>query len=292
MSSMLRRYRTSLIAMLLVIAIGIWPALIAPLGRLYIAFCARYLTDAPFGHHYPPLVVAFLAPIVTLLVAGILAALARQTWGQHRLDATLASRHADVDERLRQLVHGLGLTGRVDVSCDQIVSAFCGGLLRPRIYLSQGLVELLTIEELEAVLRHERHHLSRRDPLRYFVADLFERLAAFFPALLTVSDRVRIRAELAADQAALRVMSIDTVASALIKVMRASLPTARQVGVASLSPTDARVAALLSQPIAVPYDRRDVAISIGLALTALGVALWLSTQSLPLPPACTTCPLF
>jgi beta-lactamase regulating signal transducer with metallopeptidase domain len=289
---MLRQYRTSLIAATLVVAIGIWPALIAPLGRLYVAFCARFLTDAPFGHHYPPLVVAFLAPIVTLLVAGLLVALTRQIWGQHRLDASLASWHIEVDERLPQLVHGLGLAGRVVVSRDQAVSVFCGGLLRPRIYLSRGLVELLTMEELEAVLRHERHHLTRHDPLRYFVADLFERLAAFFPALMTVSDRVRIRAELAADQAALRAASIDTLASALIKVMRASLPATRNVAVASLSPTDARVAALLSQPIEVPFNRRDVAISIGLALTALGVALWLSTQSLPLPPACTTCPPF
>jgi beta-lactamase regulating signal transducer with metallopeptidase domain len=278
--------------MLVIIAIGIWPVLIAPLGRVYVTLCARFLTDAPFGHHYPPLVVAFLAPIVTPLVAGLLVALTQQSWRQHRLDASLAARHADVDERLRSLVHGLGLIGRVDVLPDQAVAAFCGGLLRPRIYLSRGLVELLTLEELEAVLRHERHHLTRRDPLRYFVADLVEHLAAFFPALLTVSDRVRIQAEVAADQAALRAMSVDILASALIKVMRATLPVTRQVGVASLSPTDARVAALLSQPIAVPFDRRDVAISIGLALTALGVAGWLSMQSLPLPPACTSCPPF
>lgn len=292
MTSLLARYHTSLIATLVVVAIGIWPMLLAPLGRVYVAVCARYLTDAPVGHHYPPLVVAFLAPIIILLLVGLLVALGRQGWRQHRLAAAAARYRDDAGERFGQIVYDLELTGRLDVTHDRAAYAFCGGLIRPRIYLSRGLVELLTTEELEAVLRHERHHLTRRDPLRYFLTDLLERLAPFFPILTTMGHRVRITTELAADQAALRAASVENLASALVKVMRAGAPIAPQGAIAALSATDARVAALLGGQVAIPVDRRDVVISLGLALIMVVVVVWLAFQPLPLPPACRTCTPF
>jgi len=289
---MLARYRASLIAMLSVGAIGIWPMVIAPLGRVYIAVCARYLTDASFGHHYPPLVVAFLTPIITVLLVGLLVALARQLWRQHRLAAVAALRCDDAGAALRQIIHDLGLTWRVAVTRDQAVYAFCAGLLRRRIYLSRGLVDLLTAAELEAVLRHERHHLRQHDPLRYFVADLLDRLAPLFPVLATLTSRMRINAELSADRAALTHTPVEILASALVKVMRAGTPTTPQLAVASLSPTDARVATLLGRPVVMPFDWRDVVVSIGVVLTAAAVLTWLALQQLPLPPMCSTCPPF
>ncbi len=292
MSNVIGRYRTSLIAVVVIVVIGIWPMLVAPLGRAYIGFCARYLAGAPFEHHYPPLAVAFMAPIVALLVVGFLVALLRQIRGQRSLDAAVALRCDDADERLRQIVQELGLTGRVHVVRDWATFAFCGGLIQPRIYLSRGLVELLTATELEAVLWHERHHLDRRDPLRYFVADLADSLAPFFPVLATLSDRLRISAEVAADRASLRATSIDVLASALVKVMYASSPVPGSAAMASLSPTDARIAALTGRPMTVAFDRSDVIASVGLALTALAVITWLSVQPITFPPACSVCPRF
>lgn len=291
-SNVTGRYRASMIAVVVIVAIGIWPMLVAPVGRAYIAFCARFLADAPFGHHYPPLAVAFVAPIVALLTVGFLVALLRQIQGQHSLDAAVARQCDDADEGLRQIVHRLGLKGRVIVSRDRAAYAFCGGLIQPRIYLSWGLLGLLTATELEAVLWHERHHLDRRDPLRFFVADLAGSLAPFFPALGTLSNRLRIRSELAADRASLMATSVEDLASALVKVMRASQPVQNRVTIASLSPTDARIAALTGRQISVPFDRSDVVVSVGLALTALAIIAWLSVQPINLPPACSVCPPF
>lgn len=292
MSSVAKRYRTSLAATLIVASIGIWPALIAPLGRAYIAICARYLAGAPFGHHCPPLVVAFLAPVAALLIVAFLFGLLRQLLAQRSLCAAAALQRDDADERLRQIVRALALTGRVHLSRDQAVYAFCSGLIRPRIYLSRGLVELLTVEELEAVLWHERQHLIRRDPLRYFIADLSDSFLPFFPALATLSNRLRINAELAADRASLSATSINVLVSALVKVMRVSPPAPQRIAVVSLSPTDARIAALAGRRAIVAFDRSDVLVSVGVALTALAVLTWLFVQPINLPPACNVCPPF
>lgn len=290
MASALRPYRTSLLATLVVIAIGAWPLPIMPIADAYVAFCARYLTGAPAGHHYPPLVVAFLAPIVVALVTCFLISVVRQAWRQHRLDTAVTSRQASISPLLVQMVCSLGLNGRVCVTTDQTIYAFCGGFIRPHIYLSQGLVELLTLGELEAVLRHERRHLTQRDPLRYFVTDLMGHLTPLFPALAVWRARVHVHAELAADQAVLKVMPVDVLAGALVKVMRASTPSVRQPIVAALSPDQARVAALVGQPTAVPYPRYDVVMSLTLGITTLTVLAWLALQPALLPAVCDVCP--
>ena len=54
----------------------------------------------------------------------------------------------------------------VNVVNDSSPEAFCAGFLRPRVYVSRGAVELLTPDELRAVLQHEHHHWRMRDPLR------------------------------------------------------------------------------------------------------------------------------
>ncbi|HWX97976.1 MAG TPA: M56 family metallopeptidase [Solirubrobacteraceae bacterium] len=80
--------------------------------------------------------------------------------------------------------------------------AFCAGLLRPRVYLSTGALELLDTSSLAAVLAHESQHARRRDPLRLaccrvLVAGLF-----FIPALRRLAQRQHALAELSADEAA------------------------------------------------------------------------------------------
>lgn len=50
--------------------------------------------------------------------------------------------------------------------------AWCGGLLRPSILLSRGLVERLDDGQLAAVLAHERAHAERLDNLRAFMLNL------------------------------------------------------------------------------------------------------------------------
>lgn len=95
--------------------------------------------------------------------------------------------------------------------------AFCVGLLRPRVYLSTGALVLLAPVELAAVVAHEAHHKSRRDPLRILAASVLADALFFLPALSRLSERYRQLAELAADEAAAKLKGRSVLASALVR---------------------------------------------------------------------------
>lgn len=72
---------------------------------------------------------------------------------------------------LRALTRPAGNAGYHLVETN-IVLAWCGGLWRPSILLSRGLVERLDSTQLAAVLAHERAHVERLDNLRGLLLQL------------------------------------------------------------------------------------------------------------------------
>ncbi len=81
--------------------------------------------------------------------------------------------------------------------------AFCLGIRQPKIYVSTSLVKLLTLRELEAVLRHERYHLNNHDTLTMLIASIGESLLPFFPLLSDFLHNFRIEREIEADKEAI-----------------------------------------------------------------------------------------
>ncbi len=124
--------------------------------------------------------------------------------------------------------------------------AFTVGALRPSVYVSRGLAKRLTGDSLTAVLAHEAHHASRRDPLRRAIRRALADVLVVAPILRWWADRSAERDELAADRAALRVVSPRTLADAL-------LVTASPAPAAALAAFDgaaaARAAQLLGEPL-------------------------------------------
>lgn len=110
--------------------------------------------------------------------------------------------------RLR--VAGSATSADVTVFADERPLAFCTGLLRPRIYVSDGAIRTLAHDELDAVLAHEGHHARYRDPLRIFFARTLSDSLFFLPVLRRLADRYAALAELAADGAAVRRHRGDT----------------------------------------------------------------------------------
>ena len=102
------------------------------------------------------------------------------------------------------VVGRLGGRSDVHVIADPRPQAFCAGYLRPRVYISQGAVNLLSEAELEAVLAHEHHHLRVRDPLRIASGRILGRALFFVPAVRAMFGRYGDEAELNADVAAVR----------------------------------------------------------------------------------------
>lgn len=160
--------------------------------------------------------------------------------------------------RLRQLPHhpltpaqhalaqSLGVQKRIDVVTTSAAYAWCYGLLRPRIYLTTGLLNALRTDELEAVLRHERHHLQRYDPLR----TLFWTMCAAAGWGVEEQHQAHIQRELAADREVVAAGRRQALASALLKLLSHQDNLQREIAslaVSGISVTEARIDQLLQE---------------------------------------------
>jgi hypothetical protein len=101
---------------------------------------------------------------------------------------------------------------RVSVVAGARPLAFCSGLLRPRVFVSEGTLERLSEDELAAVVEHEAHHAARRDPLRILIARAIGDAYSFG----ALGRREQALSELAADDAAVRSRGAAPLASALL----------------------------------------------------------------------------
>lgn len=265
------------------------PALLAPVARAVVRLCAESFGFAPLLHRCPPALMAALLLGGAGLAATALMVLARQIAGQRALAMRSARLREAPTEEIARLAAQAGVGGRLAVLRDPAVYAFCAGLIRPRVYVSSGLLRALKPTEVEAVLRHEAHHLAHRDPLRLVVAALLTAMTSPFPALHTLIARACINLELAADRAALRAVPFDALAGAVLTVSRASQPRSAPPATASFTPGQARVAALLGQPVALPFNRRDIALSVVAGVSLTAALLFLALLGGPWASLCAGC---
>ncbi|HYW31607.1 MAG TPA: M56 family metallopeptidase [Gemmatimonas sp.] len=141
-----------------------------------------------------------------LLVVGLLYA----TWDRAR--AWLGLRRVLRTLELRRTVPGDGfwaVAQRVGVPPGllRIVDglpnpAFTAGWLRPRIYVARELADVVSPDELGAVLAHEHAHVIRRDPARLSILRFVGCALFWLPALRRLAADVADDAEIAADDAA------------------------------------------------------------------------------------------
>lgn len=106
--------------------------------------------------------------------------------------------------------------------------AFTSGLLQPRVYISTGLAEKLTANELTMVIVHEQAHADRYDPLQKW---LFLLLASFYPRVIAhpLIQTMDLSMEVAADQKIIKQFNVLDVAEALLKIARMMNSTSSQV---------------------------------------------------------------
>jgi beta-lactamase regulating signal transducer with metallopeptidase domain len=144
---------------------------------------------------------AFVGTITLSTSAGLL--LWRRQWTKIRsLTAHLTLLRAP-EEELSLLVHRLGLKGKICIVNSEALLCFCAGFISPRIYVSRGMIAKLTPEELEALLLHEKHHLSNRVPLKILAGRCIASILFFIPLLQDLLQRYLIETEIAADRSAI-----------------------------------------------------------------------------------------
>src|ERR671937_637419 len=171
----------------------------------------------------------------------------QHTW--MALEPLLSCRSVPASADLADLLRALHLETRTQVVDLDTPVAVCYGLLRPRLVLSTGITRGLSRAELEAVVRHERAHLRRRDPLRLVLVRALADAVPAAPVLCQAAAAVATAQELAADRDALAAVGADALGGALLKVGDALGPLrGHGAAIGAFSTIDARIDQLLGVP--------------------------------------------
>jgi Zn-dependent protease with chaperone function len=125
--------------------------------------------------------------------------------------------------------------------------AFSFGLVRPRIYVSEGVYYS---RHRAAVLAHEREHVRRRDPLRRAVAHAVRRLLWYMPFWRDLTESFDLAIECSCDSRASREVGKAAYARALLAF---TLQLRPQLGTATAQFNDG-VSSLLSRARALAGD--------------------------------------
>lgn len=165
---------------------------LALLGVTPILLASVFVVDAiAYRGHAPEPQLAFAALSAVILVRAV-ASLARQLRAQRAFLRQLpVTRIATIDGH------------RVNVIPGSAAHAFCVGLLRPAVYVSDGVLRAHGAEQ-HAVLAHEAQHRARRDPLRRLLARMVGDALRPLPPFAGLAERQATLADLAADDAAVR----------------------------------------------------------------------------------------
>ncbi|CAM4466728.1 M56 family metallopeptidase [Paenibacillus tarimensis] len=99
--------------------------------------------------------------------------------------------------------------------------AFTMRFWKPVIVLSNGLLDMLDRDELQAVVEHESYHRMKYDPLRIFLLQLIAQTIWFIPLTKWAYQNAKILSELQADSYAIRKTGSEWgIGSALLKLVR------------------------------------------------------------------------
>lgn len=152
----------------------------------------------------------------------------------------------------------------------QLPLALCAGVWSPRVFISHGLLPLLSDDQLQVVLAHEQAHARRKDAMRLMIANAFS--IFHLPSI-----RRRLLAELALaceqacdEEAALATGNRLGVAETILVVERHSGMAVGPALAFVPHPTIARVEALLAPP---RPDAAQIPWLVATALTLLIIPL-------------------
>jgi beta-lactamase regulating signal transducer with metallopeptidase domain len=258
--------------------------------RLPLVFHSAWLAclDALSSLREPLPAIGLALPMLLLALGvargtGSLLVQLRQT---RRLVAQLTPQRVAMGPDLATLAAELGLDQSLELVDDPAPYTFTQGLARPRVWLSTALVDLLEPAELQAVLRHERHHLRQRDPLRVLLSRSLAHSLFFVPLAGTLRDAYLLDKEMDADAAS---GADEPLAGALLKLLRSGSPLPAAASLAAIGPvnaTAARVQRLLAgqgeASSGIRY-RVPLWISAALVLALLGT-VYVSTSRAAAPP--------
>ena len=170
---------------------------------------------------------AYLPALAMLYFLGLLCAGVRTGWAYRR---TLVLRRGTLLPELpwrnrysalqRDLLPGKRVAWRLSARVDQVLTV---GVWRPLILFPLGMLNRLSPDEVDAILRHELAHLRRRDHLWQALQQFVITLFFYHPAVHWLGRTLDREREFACDDLAVGSSGRKTYARALLRVAEQSL---------------------------------------------------------------------
>ncbi|MFJ9565047.1 M56 family metallopeptidase [Streptomyces fuscichromogenes] len=107
-----------------------------------------------------------------------------------------------------------------------VPAVYCLGGRRARVVVTSGALDVLTEEQLRAVLDHERAHIAGRHHLLKILVDAFSRAFRGLPLARHAKEQTNLLLEMIADDRALRHHSRAALATAMCEVAAGRAPAA------------------------------------------------------------------
>lgn len=158
----------------------------------------------------------------------------------------------------------------VTVFEDRLPLAFTAGFLKPRVFLSTKLVDILDEGELRAVVFHETHHQESRDPLKGLAISFLSDFLFFLPVSRFIKKAYSLTAEMTADAHSIGLDADPAdLAGSLLKVQKLSGPAASWF----FDPATERAKHLLGQPARIPLPMKKALLTVILLAVSAVIVL-------------------
>jgi Zn-dependent protease with chaperone function len=153
---------------------------------------------------------------------------------------------------------------------DRLPLAFTAGFLKPRVFVSTKLVDILDEKELRAVILHESHHQRSKDPLKGLVVSFISDFLFFLPVSRFLKKTYHLTSEMTADAYSVSSQAdpLDLVGS-LLKVQKLNGPAASWF----FDPATERAKHLLGQPARIPLPLKKAFLTVILLAISGMIAL-------------------
>lgn len=206
---------------------------------------------------------------VALVTSGGIAV--RLLWSGHRVGRRLRTLRAEH----RELVDIIARPDRerVRVVAHPTPTAYCIPGRHSRVVLSQGVLDALPSDQLDAVIAHEDAHLRARHDL---LVEFFTVVHSAVPGVLRSEEalvEVRLLVEALADRAAVRTAGEVSTARALLSLAQSRTPEAA-LGAGTTAPTRLRLLADGPPPVGLSVVAYTYAAGACLVPVALAASAW------------------
>jgi beta-lactamase regulating signal transducer with metallopeptidase domain len=168
-------------------------------GAQTIYYCQQVISQASSLLSIPYSIPFFLKSILGLMVIAGTASLSLQIIKTYKILRVFNQSNTQLDTRVEKIANKHSLLKAITITENNQLISFCYGFITPKVMLSTKLISTLTDKEIEAVLIHEKSHITHRDNIKIIIGKTLQSLFFFLPIFKVLNKRMIAVNEIIAD---------------------------------------------------------------------------------------------